>query len=65
MDFYLGSLVLFGLSFVLFRGTSPFAPIGSFTFDHRKTLRFVALITLVLAILVLGIGMLTQFVSFA
>ena len=63
MMYYLGSLALCGLSFILFKGTSPFAPIGSSIYEKRRTRRLVAKIILVIATFALGIGVLAQFSS--
>ena len=61
--FYLGSLVLFGLSVTLIRGASPYSRLGCLAYEKKRKHRLVGQILLIMAMLALGIGVVSQFVS--
>ena len=61
--FYLGSSVLFGLAAILIRGTSPFSPVGSSTYERKKKRWVMGMILLIGAAFALGIGVLAQLAS--
>jgi len=59
MAYYLsGAIALFGLAFILIRGTSPFADIGCSTYDKLRARRAVALVLSIAATFISIIGML-------
>jgi len=61
--YYLGSATLFGLSSYLFKGTAPWSELGCTQYDKARIVRLAAVILLVLAMLLLGVGVFTQTAS--
>ena len=63
LAYYLGAVVLLGLSVILIRGTSPQADCGCSSYEKKRVRSLIGKILLVTSALCLGIGLLAQFVS--
>jgi len=61
--FYLGSLALFGVSTILIREASPCSRSCCFVYEKKRKWRVVGQMLLAMAIVALGLGMLSQYIS--
>jgi accessory gene regulator protein AgrB len=60
---YLGALVLFVLGVLCIWHTSPYSRVGGAIYEKRRKRRGLGVILLFAAVLLLGMGVLTQFFS--